>query len=1014
MLRPDLQHGTLLEGLSSFWQTLFADRSQLQHLYASTEVQLGQAYLDLLTQILNMSLDDIPVFNKEYWSLITFRRHLMRTGASSTFPYEYPLPSGVVVMPLLSNQVLTPTILLEQGIDYDVSRSEGVIRFKADPFAIQGLASRLVTVEPVTYATGAAGSYVSGTPARFTVSSELAAGKLAQTYGSDVITLATPAMLPAYVGAQISIVGGVVSPAQTHTIIEVVSPTQLRIDSNVVAEVGLSWQVNLATRFTAQDVGTTLTIIDPTDRNRTQTLAINTVVSGLVVDLEAPIALFTGSTTGVPWTHQSAVRVPQISLWASDVLRDLDNLYKSFGSLIRRKEVSSESYKALIRGIWALFVEGPALPRIEAALNLFVGIPVVQSVGEVVSGVDTTSSTLEDYVTTQVRTYAVPKGSLKDSVVVGASLRAFESLTDVFTATDAIRDPDWFYSKRVPPELIVNYAQSSLPIDPQLYPNPAVGARPLIVSEPRVFIGADETGLPVVEIKGKDGDVGDTSTDLRPALPREDVLPYLAGRALSVSGQVDTALAVTLSSSLDPQISSTIDILAQLASRTVSVEVGLSGADVLSYVSGRPWDRSDVGRACRVAASSNPLFVGETLSVVKIYGAQRVLVAFTDAALAGTLVAGQTLTLVKLLDWEIYTRKGLRHNLGFNVTQDLLSKHILYLSYDITQYAVPYLRSQADVRDVLLAGKSAYTYLYLEAAATIADQLAISDGVDIGLTTYTQLVNANPGIVAGTPLGAYHYHAGSAFAWVDIVRDDQLGALTELSWADQADQLAFSAQFEGWSPGDSVDVVLYVHNGVTFVPMGVAFTLDKQVSNLFTTPSARTRVAVEATVNGTPTRVSVMYGMSQDPAGTIVGFVPATNTSTTGSSAGGAVFSDANFEFHDFDIYRELHIELGGARVTYRIRGRIDAHTVYLVLTETGAPAVIPAASGYSWAMGAPRRFATPAVISGPNVYVDMSGSPYPHRVVDWPVAMLFAEPHNIGAATGTAILTGTANATVS
>ena len=62
MQKPNIKQDTLLEGLSSFWQTVFADRNQLKQLYAATEVQLGQAYLDLLTQILNVSLDDIPVF----------------------------------------------------------------------------------------------------------------------------------------------------------------------------------------------------------------------------------------------------------------------------------------------------------------------------------------------------------------------------------------------------------------------------------------------------------------------------------------------------------------------------------------------------------------------------------------------------------------------------------------------------------------------------------------------------------------------------------------------------------------------------------------------------------------------------------------------------------------------------------------------------------------------------------------------------------------------------------------
>lgn len=1020
MLKPDVRGNTLLSGLSAFWQTMFADRDQLTHLYAATEVQLGQAYLDLLTQVLNTSLVDIPVFNKEYWKLVVLRADRVRTGQDATYPYEHPLPTGVVSIPFLSNQVLEPTILLEQDVDYQVDTASNVIRFKQSPLDISGLATRSVTIVPTVYASGGGASWARATPNRLTVEGVLAAGKRAQTYGSDIVTVDVDTFNDTHVGDTLSLIsvgGGPVTPTQVRTITEVLAPRQVRVSASVTADTNVVWSLATATRFTAQDVGTQVTVRDPHNPNSTQTATITSVVSGLVVELDQSLTLFDSSVSsavGVAWTHQSKDRVTQAGLWGSDVLVDRDNLYLSFGSLLKRKATSSESYKALIRGIWRLFVEGPALSRIESALNLFVGIPVVQTSGEVVSIVDTASSATQDFVTTQVRRYAVPKGSLKASVVVGAALAAFSSLTDVFIATDAVQDPAWFYGKQVPSELIVAHSASTLPIDPQLYPNQAIVERPLILGEPNVFIGADETGRIVERLFGKDGDVGDVSTALVPALNPEGLLPHLAGRALTIGGIVDVLSSVDLSAALDAQLHSTIDINARLVGRDVAAEVEVGGVDIIRRTSGVAWSAEDVGRTLRIMASSVPSHVGEYVTITALLGRDRVAVVFKDTALTASLVTGETLTLKLLLDWEVKTRAGLRHNLGFNATRDILARHILYVSYDIVSYQVPYLRSEADVRQVLLAGKPSYIYLYLEAAAGIRDTLGIRDQVDIGFQPITQLVHTEPGIISGTPLGAYAYHAGSPFAWVDIVRDDALGGPAELSWADQADSLIFSAQFENWSPGDSIDVSVAAYNGVSFVPLGVAFTLDPAVSNVFTMPTGGTRIQVTTSVNGTATRACLLYGMAKNPAGTIVGFTPASYTQTTGSSAGGALFTDASFNFHDFDIYRELHIDLGGQRTRFWIRGISSPTSVYLINAETGAPAVIPSATGYSWVLGAPRRFATPAVISGPNVFTPPSSTLYANRLVDWPLAVLFSEPQNQGKALGTAVLTGTANATVS
>jgi hypothetical protein len=81
-------------------------------------------------------------------------------------------------------------------------------------------------------------------------------------------------------------------------------------------------------------------------------------------------------------------RVKQLSLWVPETLVDRFTLYYNYGSLLNRFEASSEAYKAFLRGILHLYVSGPVLERIESALNLAAGYPLVKSDGEILAGYD--------------------------------------------------------------------------------------------------------------------------------------------------------------------------------------------------------------------------------------------------------------------------------------------------------------------------------------------------------------------------------------------------------------------------------------------------------------------------------------------------------------------------------------------------------------------------------------------------------------------------------------------------
>ncbi len=75
--------------------------------------------------------------------------------------------------------------------------------------------------------------------------------------------------------------------------------------------------------------------------------------------------------------------VQEISFWALDALVDKYALYQTYGYLIHRFDVSSEAYRSLIRGVFQLFMLGPTLERMESAINVVAGLPVIRQDNEI-------------------------------------------------------------------------------------------------------------------------------------------------------------------------------------------------------------------------------------------------------------------------------------------------------------------------------------------------------------------------------------------------------------------------------------------------------------------------------------------------------------------------------------------------------------------------------------------------------------------------------------------------------
>ena len=146
---------TFLHGLSDLWLRFFKDKNQLAAMYKGTENLIGQAYLDLLDTVLNLSLRNTPAFNKEYFKLLTIRQdQLVYVGATDRWTFN--LPSNVKNFSLLCNKVLDPSVMLQADIDFEIDLlgTQDELRFYVDPFTsgtgggpIDGVAHRTVQID---------------------------------------------------------------------------------------------------------------------------------------------------------------------------------------------------------------------------------------------------------------------------------------------------------------------------------------------------------------------------------------------------------------------------------------------------------------------------------------------------------------------------------------------------------------------------------------------------------------------------------------------------------------------------------------------------------------------------------------------------------------------------------------------------------------------------------------------------------------------------------------------------
>jgi hypothetical protein len=145
----------MLALLGSFWGRTYGGRDEMLACCDAAGDAIRQARQDLSELILSLSRYTVPIFHRRTWYLLYLRRsgRLSRYltfgddgnygagidfGAVTDDVYSWPCPPARI--PLIFNRLADPSRSLTCGIDFTVH--DGIISFRADPFADQLLPAR--------------------------------------------------------------------------------------------------------------------------------------------------------------------------------------------------------------------------------------------------------------------------------------------------------------------------------------------------------------------------------------------------------------------------------------------------------------------------------------------------------------------------------------------------------------------------------------------------------------------------------------------------------------------------------------------------------------------------------------------------------------------------------------------------------------------------------------------------------------------------------------------------------
>jgi hypothetical protein len=135
---------------------------------------------------------------------------------------------------------------------------------------------------------------------------------------------------------------------------------------------------------------------------------------------------------------------PLEPLWAEYVGYDEKHIRNNFGINVGLEDVSSDIYKARVRGLYYAYFQGPTLNAIRTGVHILIGLPIADVAGEV-EGINPAYSGTLGLITVAGRDYLYPLAVGTD-LQVGDDVDLFEPLSRGVEITDYRKDPEWFVS----------------------------------------------------------------------------------------------------------------------------------------------------------------------------------------------------------------------------------------------------------------------------------------------------------------------------------------------------------------------------------------------------------------------------------------------------------------------------------------------------------------------------------------------------------------------------------------
>lgn len=141
-----------------------------------------------------------------------------------------------------------------------------------------------------------------------------------------------------------------------------------------------------------------------------------------------------------------------VILWIYHAEIDEENVYNHFGKLFDIQLESSEDYRKLLASVFDLFVQGPSINNIKAALGAFSGVAPTKHPAEKIQ--DIYSDNLHRYVITDLAVYKFkPYQTVLPHIRIGSVVHAGELLVDVVEYFDVVTTPNWWENELNSPKL---------------------------------------------------------------------------------------------------------------------------------------------------------------------------------------------------------------------------------------------------------------------------------------------------------------------------------------------------------------------------------------------------------------------------------------------------------------------------------------------------------------------------------------------------------------------------------